>query len=85
MNNQQNKEGDKMEKILDQKLTKAIKTGLLGAGIIMFLVSIKLLISYFVPGLKTSGELVLSGILLFIYTIKTLSLYSRVKREMNFE
>ncbi|MBC8184773.1 hypothetical protein H8E88_27075 [candidate division KSB1 bacterium] len=74
-----------MNSISDQKLAKAIKTGLLGAGIIMLLVSIKLLLSYFVPGLKTSGELILSGILLLIYTIKTLTLYSRVKREMSFE
>jgi len=74
-----------MDKILDQKLVQAIKTGLLGAGIIMLLVSIKLLLSYFLPGLKTSGELILSGILLLIYTIKTLSLYSKVKREMSFE
>jgi len=71
-----------MNTISEQTLLQSIKTGLLGADIILFLVSIKLLLSYFVPGLKTSGELVLSGILLFIYTIKTLSLYGRVKREM---
>ena len=57
-----------MNNFSDQKLAKAIQTGLLGAGIIMFLVSIKLLLSYFVPGLKTQGELILSGALLLIYT-----------------
>ncbi len=71
-----------MNNISDQGLLKAIKNGLFGAGIIMLLVSIKLLLSYFVPGLKTSGELVLSGILLLVYTIKTLSLYGRIKREL---
>ena len=74
-----------MNNVLDQKLAKEMKTGLLGAGIIMFLVSIKLLLSYFVPGLKTSGELILSGALLLIYTIKTFSLYIKVKQEMSFE
>lgn len=74
-----------MNKKTDQKLVRAIKSGLLSASIIMLLVAIKLLLSYFVPGLKTTGELVLSGLLLLIYTIKIFILYARVKRELTFE
>jgi len=68
-----------MHRTTEQKNAHKIKNGLLGAGIIMLLVSIKLLLSYFVPGLQTSGELILSGALLLIYSIKTFSLYSMVK------
>ena len=69
----------------DQNLAKKLQTGLLGAGIVMLLVSIKLLLSYFMPGLKTSGELMLSGILLLIYMIKTFSLYYKMKQRTVFE
>ena len=66
------------------KLIAEIKKGLLSTGIIMMLVAIKLLLSFFLPGLKTPGELVLSGFLLLVYTIKSFVLYSKVKQEMNF-
>ena len=66
------------------KLIAEIKKGLLSTGIIMMLVAIKLLLSFFLPGLKKPGELVLSGFLLLVYTIKSFVLYSKVKQEMNF-
>lgn len=45
-------------------------------GIIMLLVGAKLLVSFFVPALKSPGELALSGGLLLVYSIKTFRLRS---------
>ncbi len=44
------------------------KKQLFWIGIVTLLVGIKLLLSYFIPGLKTTGELVLSGVLLLVCT-----------------
>jgi hypothetical protein len=74
-----------MEMESTEKLIETIKSGLLGASIIMLLVSVKLLLSYFVPQLKTPGELLLSGILLLIYTIKTFLIYHTAKQKTKFD
>jgi len=47
------------------------------AAIVMGLVALKLMLSFFVPGLKTPGELLLSALLLLIYAYRLLRL--RVK------
>ena len=44
------------------------RKNLLWIGIVTLLVGIKLILSFFIPGLKTPGELVLSGILLLVCT-----------------
>ena len=53
---------------------------LLWFGIINLLVGIKLIASFVVPGLKTPGELILSGCLLLVYTVKIWSLRSKVDK-----
>ena len=65
----------KEEKIMETKeKTSKMAKALLWAGIIMLLVGVKLLLSYFFPGLRTPGELALSGGLLLIYTVKILGI-----------
>jgi len=59
-------------------LAKRIEKHLFWFGIVNLLVGIKLIASFFWPGLKTPGELVLSGGLLLIYTVKIWSLRSEV-------
>jgi hypothetical protein len=48
-------------------------------GVVTLLVGLKLVLSYVVPGLKTPGELVLSGGLLLIYTVRIFHLRTAVK------
>jgi hypothetical protein len=43
-------------------------------GAIILLVGSKLLLSFFFPGLRTPGELLLSGGLLLFYGVRTLQL-----------
>lgn len=57
-----------------------IDRNLLGIGIIMALVGIKLVLSFFFEGLKTPGELLLSGGLLLIYSFKTFHMRSLLDR-----
>lgn len=59
-------------------LAKHIRKHLLWFGIISMLVGIKLVASFIWPGLKTPGELVLSGGLLLIYSAKIWSLRSQI-------
>lgn len=54
------------------------KKNLYWIGIVTLLVGIKLILSFFFPGLKTSGELVLSGALLIVCTINIFSLRSKI-------
>lgn len=58
---------------------KQIKTYLIWSAIIMFLVGLKLILSYYFPGLRTPGELVLSGGLLLIYSLKTTLVWRKIK------
>ena len=51
---------------------------LLWSGVVTLLVGTKLVLSYFVPGLRTPGELVLSGGLLLIYTVRLFNLRAAV-------
>ena len=61
------------------KLMKEIKNTLVGIILISLLVGLKLILSYFVPGLKTPGELVWTGAILLIYTLKTYFTYKKIK------
>ena len=49
-------------------------------GIAILLVAIKLIVSYFVPGLKSAGELILSGILLLACTVRIFALHIKLKQ-----
>jgi hypothetical protein len=51
-----------------------LSSNLLWIGIVTLLVGVKLVLSYFVPGLKTPGELVLSGGLLLVTTVRVFAL-----------
>jgi hypothetical protein len=63
----------------DQNIS--MKRDLLWTGIVTLFVGVKLILSYFVPALKTRGELLLSGGLLLLYTIRIFNLRSRLGRE----
>ena len=63
------------------KLSKTVETKLFWTGIATLLVSLKLLLSFFVPGLKTPGELVLSGVLLIACTWQIFDIYSNLKKD----
>ncbi len=63
------------------KLSKTVEKKLFWTGIATLLVSLKLLLSFFVPGLKTPGELVLSGVLLIACTWQIFDIYSQSKQD----
>jgi len=54
------------------------KKQLFWIGIVTLLVGIKLILSFFIPGLKTPGELVLSGVLLLACTGSIFNLRSNL-------
>jgi protein-S-isoprenylcysteine O-methyltransferase Ste14 len=61
----------KEEKIMEtEEKTPKMAKALLWAGIVTLLVGLKLIFSYIVPGLKTPGELLLSGGLLLVCTVQ---------------
>jgi len=49
---------------------KYLQKQLFWFGVINLIAGTKLIISFFIPGLRTRGELILSGILLIIYYFK---------------
>ncbi len=57
--------------------TSSLSKNLLWIGIVNLLVGIKLILSFFVPGLKTPGELVLSGALLLVCAVNVFNLRSK--------
>ncbi len=59
-------------------LAKHIDKHLFWFGIINLLVGFKLIASFIWPGLRTPGELILSGGLLVIYSLKIWSLRSKI-------
>lgn len=61
------------------KLMKEIKKTLGGIILISFLVGLKLILSFFVPGLKTPGELVWTGTILILYTARAFFTYIKLK------
>jgi hypothetical protein len=63
------------------KYLKTVEKKLFWTGIATLLVSLKLLFSFFVPGLKTPGELVLSGVLLIACTWQIFDIYSNLKQD----
>ena len=63
------------------KYIKTVEKKLFWTGIATLLVSLKLLLSFFVPGLKTPGELVLSGILLIACAWQIFDIYANLKHE----
>jgi hypothetical protein len=54
------------------------KKQLFWIGIVTLLVGLKFILSFFIPGLKTEGELVLSGILLLACTASIFRLRSKM-------
>ena len=59
-------------------LLKIIDKNLFWFGIINLIVGLKLTLSFFWPGLRTPGELLLSGALLLIYAAKIWSLRIKI-------
>ncbi len=55
-----------------------LKKNLFWLGIVTLLVGLKLVLSFFIPGLKTSGELILSGIMLLACTVNIFTLRSKI-------
>ena len=70
-----------MEQYGKEKFSNSPGKKLFWTGIATLLTSLKLLLSYFVPGLKTSGELVISGILLLACAWQIFDIYALVKLE----
>jgi len=62
-----------------QTLATSIQKHLLWFGIINLIVGFKLIVSFVWPGLRTPGELILSGGILLIYSVKIWSLRGEVK------
>jgi hypothetical protein len=60
-----------------------IRKNLFWFGVINLLVGLKLILSYIFPGLKTPGELMLSGLLLIIYAIKIWLIRLKLDKEEN--
>ena len=54
------------------------KKQLFWIGIVTLLVGLKLIFSFFIPGLKTQGELILSGVLLLVCTGSIFRLRSKM-------
>ncbi len=67
-----------MKNMTDNKNADSFSKNLLWIGVVTLLVGIKLILSYFISGLKTPGELILSGILLLICTVNIFSLRSKL-------
>ena len=65
----------------EKKFFKTVEKKLFWTGIATLLVSLKLLLSFFIPGLKTPGELVLSGVLLIACTWQIFDIYSNLKQD----
>ena len=61
------------------KFFKFLHKQMLWFGIINFIIGAKLIISYIIPGLRTPGELILSGIILIIYSVKIWNVRSKLK------
>ena len=68
-----------MESKPDIDTARSINRNLFWIGIVTLLVGIKLVLSFFVPGLKTPGELVLSGALLLVCTVNIFSLRAKLQ------
>lgn len=60
---------------------KTVEKKLFWTGIATLLVSLKLLLSFFITGLKTPGELVLSGVLLIACAWQIFDIYSNLKQD----
>jgi hypothetical protein len=67
---------------LDAAFSRTVSRTTLWTGIVALLVGLKLVGSYFVPELRTRGEMLWSGALLFIYTARILSLRSEFERRV---
>ena len=68
-----------MEHKPDDESTRSVSRNLFWIGVVTLLVGIKLIFSYFIPGLKTPGELILSGMLLLVCTVNIFTLRSRLQ------
>jgi hypothetical protein len=60
--------------------SRALSNKLFWTGVVTSLVGLKLLFSFFIPGLKTPGELLLSGFLLLVCAVQLFLLYSSVRQ-----
>jgi hypothetical protein len=67
----------------DSEYLRRLSKDLFWIGIVTLLVGIKLTLSFFVPGLKTQGELMLSGGLLLIYTFRIFGLRRELVRRVD--
>jgi hypothetical protein len=67
---------------LDAAFSRTISSTMLWTGVVALLVGLKLVGSYFVPALRTRGEMLWSGALLLIYTARILSLRAEFERRV---
>ena len=66
-----------MEK--SQTVILSLKKRLMEIGIITLIISVKLILSTLIPQLKTPGELVWTGLILLIYTVKIFYTLNKIK------
>ena len=62
-------------------MTRALSTKLFWTGVVVLLVSVKLLLSFFFPGLRAPGELLVGGFLLLVSTAQIFVLSARVRKD----
>jgi hypothetical protein len=67
---------------VDIRILRDLSRNLLWSGIVTLIVGLKLVVSYLAPGLKTPGELMLSGGLLLVYTARIFRVRYRLEREL---
>ena len=72
-----------MTDLSNREFSQYVSKNLFWFGIINLLVAGKLLLSNFIPGLKTPGELLISGVLLLIYSGKMWHLRSQIGASEN--
>lgn len=62
----------------NQTLIISLRKRFMEIGIITLIVSMKLMLSSLIPGLKTPGELMWTGFILLIYTMKIFYTYKKI-------
>lgn len=60
---------------------RALSTKLFWTGVVVLLVSVKLLLSFFFPGLRAPGELLVGGFLLLVSTAQIFVLAAGVRKD----
>jgi hypothetical protein len=61
-------------------VTRALSTKLFWTGVVVLLVAVKLLLSFFWPGLRAPGELLVAAFLLLVSTVQIFVLYVGLRK-----